>query len=32
MKQQILIVDDDNDILELLEYTLCAQGYDVLGF
>lgn len=32
MKQQILIVDDDNDILELLEYNLCAQGYDVLGF
>ena len=32
MKQQILIVDDDNDILELLEYNLSAQGYDVLGF
>jgi len=32
LKQQILIVDDDNDILELLEYNLSAQGYDVLGF
>ena len=32
MKQQILIVDDDNDILELLEYNLHNAGYDVLGF
>jgi DNA-binding response OmpR family regulator len=32
MKQQILIVDDDNDIVELLEYNLSAEGYDVLGF
>jgi len=32
MKEQILIVDDDNDILELLEYNLSAAGYDVLGF
>jgi len=32
MKQQILIVDDDNDMLELLEYNLSAAGFDVLGF
>ena len=32
MKEQILIVDDDNDMLELLEYNLCAAGYEVLGF
>ena len=31
MKEQILVVDDDNDILELLEYNLSAAGYDVLG-
>ena len=32
MKQQILIVDDDNDILELLEYSLNSAGFDTLGF
>jgi len=32
MKEQILVVDDDKDILELLEYNLSAEGYDVLGF
>jgi len=32
MKEQILIVDDDNDILELLEYSLNSAGYDTLGF
>lgn len=32
MKQQILIIDDNNDILELLEYNLSEAGYDVLGF
>ena len=32
MKKQILIVDDDSDILELLEYNLSCAGYDVLGF
>ncbi len=32
MREQILIVDDDNDILELLEFNLNAAGYDVLGF
>ncbi|MEA3228806.1 MAG: response regulator transcription factor [Campylobacterota bacterium] len=32
MKRNILIVDDDKDILELLEYTLLNVGYDVIGF
>jgi len=32
MQEQILIVDDDNDILELLEYNLKNAGYGVLGF
>lgn len=32
MKQNILIVDDDKDILELLEYTLTNIGYEVVGF
>ncbi len=32
MKEHILIVDDDNDVLELLEYSLSNAGYDVMGF
>ncbi len=32
MKEHILIVDDDNDMVELLEYNLSAAGYDALGF
>ena len=32
MKETILIVDDDSDILELLEYNLSGAGFDVLGF
>jgi len=32
VQEHILIVDDDNDILELLEYNLSSAGYDVLGF
>ena len=32
MQEHILIVDDDNDILELLEYNLSNAGYDVIGF
>ena len=32
MKKNILIVDDDKDILELLEYTLTNSGFEVLGF
>lgn len=32
MKEQILVVDDDHDILELLEYNLHLAGYDVIGF
>ncbi len=31
-KKSILIVDDDKDILELLEFTLTNIGYDVVGF
>jgi two-component system alkaline phosphatase synthesis response regulator PhoP len=29
-KQKILIVDDERDILELLEYNLVKEGYEVL--
>ncbi|MCD6259462.1 MAG: response regulator transcription factor [Helicobacteraceae bacterium] len=32
MHEQIVIVDDDNDILELLEYNLSNAGYEVMGF
>lgn len=32
MKEQILIIDDDKDILELLEYNLSNAGYEVIGF
>lgn len=32
MKEQILIIDDDSDILELLEYNLTKSGYEVIGF
>lgn len=32
MQDHIVIVDDDNDILELLEYNLSQAGYDVMGF
>jgi len=32
MKKQILIIDDDCDILELLEYNLTNAGFDVIGF
>ena len=28
----ILIVEDEEDILELLEYTLQKEGYDTIGF
>ncbi|WP_373071454.1 response regulator transcription factor [Sulfurimonas sp.] len=31
MQENILIVDDDSDILELLEYNLSNAGYDVIG-
>ena len=31
MKRQILIVDDDSDILELIEYNLNNAGFDVIG-
>ena len=30
-KEQIVIVEDENDLLELLEYTLQKAGYDVIG-
>jgi len=32
MKAQILIVEDDTDLLELLEYRLDKEGYEVMGF
>jgi two-component system, OmpR family, alkaline phosphatase synthesis response regulator PhoP len=32
MNPQILIVEDEPDILELLEYRLTQNSYDVLGF
>lgn len=32
MKKYILLVDDDEDILELLEYNLKNIGYEVLSF
>ncbi|MBN2896949.1 MAG: response regulator transcription factor [Campylobacterales bacterium] len=32
MKAQILIVEDDADLIELLEYRLQKEGYETLGF
>jgi two-component system, OmpR family, alkaline phosphatase synthesis response regulator PhoP len=32
MKKMIAIVEDDQDLLELLEYRLTKEGYDVIGF
>lgn len=32
MKPLIVIVEDEEDLLELLEYNLTKAGYDVLGF
>jgi two-component system, OmpR family, alkaline phosphatase synthesis response regulator PhoP len=32
IKAQILIVEDDTDLIELLEYRLGKEGYEVLGF
>ncbi len=32
MKAQILIVEDDVDLIELLEYRLAKEGYETLGF
>jgi len=31
MKQTILIVEDEEDILDLMEYTLSKEGYDVIS-
>lgn len=31
MKATIVIVEDDTDLLELLEYKLSKEGYDVIG-
>jgi len=31
MKKTILIVDDEEDILDLLDYTLSSTGYDVIS-
>ena len=32
MPAQILIVEDEEDLLEVLEYRLSKEGYDTLGF
>lgn len=32
MKELILVVEDNSDILELVEYNLVCAGYDTLGF
>jgi two-component system alkaline phosphatase synthesis response regulator PhoP len=32
MKAMIAVVEDDQDLLELLEYRLAKEGYDVVGF
>ncbi|MEA1920393.1 MAG: response regulator transcription factor [Campylobacterota bacterium] len=32
MKAQILIVEDDSDLIELLEYRLGQEGYETMGF
>jgi len=32
MKAMVAIVEDDQDLLELLEYRLTKEGYDVIGF
>lgn len=31
MKQTILIVEDEEDLLTLMEYTLSKEGYDVIS-
>lgn len=31
-KKLILIIEDEQDILELLEYTLAKEGYETIGF
>ncbi|MEA1914133.1 MAG: response regulator transcription factor [Campylobacterota bacterium] len=30
MQNTILVVEDEQDILDLIEYTLCKEGYDVI--
>jgi DNA-binding response OmpR family regulator len=32
MKKTILIIEDEEDLLELLEYNLQKEGYETLGF
>jgi DNA-binding response OmpR family regulator len=32
MNKLILIIEDEEDILELLEYTLQKEGYETVGF
>jgi DNA-binding response OmpR family regulator len=32
MKAMVAVVEDDPDLLELLEYSLGKEGYDVVGF
>ncbi|SHO80257.1 Two-component system response regulator [hydrothermal vent metagenome] len=31
MKKTILVVEDEQDILDLIEYTLMSEGYDIIG-
>lgn len=32
MSAKIVVVEDEEDILELLEYNLQKEGYEVIGF
>ncbi|MEA3370882.1 MAG: response regulator, partial [Campylobacterota bacterium] len=32
MNNKIIIVEDEEDILDLLEYNLSKEGFDVVGF
>ena len=31
-KTRIVLIEDEEDILELLEYTLQKEGYETIGF
>lgn len=32
MSKQIVIIEDDRDILDLIQYILADEGYDVIGY